>query len=253
MEIRRVESFVDQVVEVIRERVATGEYGPGYKLPSENELSRELNISRTTVRSAYIKLSAAGVVKQIHGAGTYIREFVPDLLSAKNAKNTVWDFIHLIENQGYKPSIKGLRINQRTAKEAEAKALGLSMKDVVVSVRRIFYADNDPVFYSQNVYSANMFDQDIIKLDLNLGLYDFTKRYTDQELVSVLLTIGGGLEKNDSEEISQNSNLNIEENSFWIRLEEIFYNREEMPLVYGMTYVQNLVLPIRIGLTGFDK
>ncbi len=247
--IKRTETFVDQVVKVVKERIATGEHGPGKKLPSENELSRELKVSRATARSAYIKLSAEGVVKRIHGDGTYVRKRIPDLISAKSG---VWDFVHLIEHRGFTPSITGFRINQRAPKEGEAKVLDLSMEDSVVSVRRIIYANQDPVFYSQNVYSAKWFNHDIYKLDLNLGLFDFTKKYTDQELASVLLMIGGGLWEDDIADY-EDVKMNSDENCFWIRLEEVFYNSEENPLVYGLTYVQNIVLPIRIGLKGFDK
>lgn len=99
---------------------------------------------------------------------------------------------------------------------------------------------------------AKWFNHDIYKLDLNLGLFDFTKKYTDQELASVLLMIGGGLWEDDIADY-EDVKMNSDENCFWIKLEEVFYNSEENPLVYGLTYVQNIVLPIRIGLKGFDK
>lgn len=249
MAIKRTETFVEQVVKEIKDRINAGVYAPGQRIPSENELSTEMQVSRATARSAYIKLSAEGVVKRIHGDGTYVRERIPDLISAKNG---VWDFNNLIENQGYKPSNRGLRINQRVPNEAESKALALSKDDRVISVRRVIYADEDPVFYTQNVYSAILFDQDIHKLDLSLGLYDFTKKYINQELVSVLLTIGAGIGENEIEDIG-NYRTNIESNFSWVRLEEIFYDSKAIPRVYGITNVKNLMLPILIGLRGFDK
>jgi len=249
MAITKTETFVDQVVEVIKERIDAGVYAPGQRIPSENELSAELQVSRATTRSAYIKLSTEGVVKRIHGDGTYIRKRIPDLISAQEG---VWDFCKLIERQGSQPSIKGLRISQRMPNNAELKALDLAEDEQVVSVRRVIYADKDPVFYSQNVYSADLFDRNIQELDLSLGLNEFTKKYTDQELVSVLMTISLG--KGDLEiENVNNKNTNSKDNSLWIKLEEIFYDTDEIPLVYGLTHVQNMILPIWIGLKGFDK
>ena len=108
MAIKKTETFVEQVVEVIKERIDAGVYAPGQRIPSENELSAELQVSRATTRSAYIKLSTEGIIKRIHGDGTYVRERIPDLISAQGG---VWDFNKLIEHQGYQSSMKGLRIN----------------------------------------------------------------------------------------------------------------------------------------------
>ena len=249
MTIKRTDSIVDQVVEEIKERISAGEYAPGDRIPSENELSAEFNVSRATTRSAYIKLSAEGVVKRVHGDGTYVRKRIPDLISAQEG---VWDFSKMIEHQGFQPSIKGLRITKRTPNESESRALGLKEDQQVVSVRRVIYADQDPVFYSQNVYPANLFDQNIKELDLSLGLNEFTKQYTEQELVSVLMTISAGKGELDIEDIDD-KNTKGKEGSIWIKLEEIFYDTDEIPLVYALTHVQNMILPIWIGLKGFDK
>ena len=151
MAIKKTETFVDQVVEVIKERIDAGVYAPGQRVPSENELSAELQVSRATTRSAYIKLSTEGIVKRIHGDGTYVRERIPDLISAQGG---VWDFNKLIEHQGYQSSMKGLRINHRMPTEVESKALNLAADNQVISIRRVICADEDPVFYTQNVYSS---------------------------------------------------------------------------------------------------
>src|SRR5207244_11235914 len=41
-----------QIHHLLRHRIATGEYAPGSKIPSESELCRELAVSRVTVREA---------------------------------------------------------------------------------------------------------------------------------------------------------------------------------------------------------
>jgi hypothetical protein len=83
-------------------------------------------------------------------------------------------------------------------------------------------------------------------------LNEFTKKYTDQELVSVLMTISVGKGELEIEDTNKKK-TNIKDSSLWIRLEEIFYDTNEIPLVYGLTHVQNMILPIWIGLKGFDK
>ena len=41
-----------QVQHTISQRISRGEYAPGTQIPSETELSRELGVSRVTVREA---------------------------------------------------------------------------------------------------------------------------------------------------------------------------------------------------------
>ncbi len=51
---------------------------PGSKLPNENVLSEELNVSRTTLREAIRILATGGILEIRRGRGTFVREdFVP--------------------------------------------------------------------------------------------------------------------------------------------------------------------------------
>lgn len=49
-------------------------YKPGEKLPNENDMSQELNISRTTLREAIRILMTNGVLEIKRGLGTYVRQ-----------------------------------------------------------------------------------------------------------------------------------------------------------------------------------
>ncbi|MEW6400124.1 MAG: FadR/GntR family transcriptional regulator, partial [Bacillota bacterium] len=62
----------EQLAEVIRQKVAAGELGPGERLPGELELSSALGVSRPSVREALKILRALGVVSIRHGDGVYV-------------------------------------------------------------------------------------------------------------------------------------------------------------------------------------
>jgi DNA-binding LacI/PurR family transcriptional regulator len=62
----------DQLVAHFSERISSGALMPGTLLPSENRLSADLKISRTTVRRAFETLGYAGLVATRHGKGTYV-------------------------------------------------------------------------------------------------------------------------------------------------------------------------------------
>jgi DNA-binding LacI/PurR family transcriptional regulator len=52
--------------------IADGELGLGDRLPSVRDLARQLGINVNTVRSAYAKLEADGLVRTRHGVGTVV-------------------------------------------------------------------------------------------------------------------------------------------------------------------------------------
>ncbi|MHB1700723.1 MAG: FadR/GntR family transcriptional regulator [Acidobacteriaceae bacterium] len=68
-----------QVVEHVRGMIVSGELRPGDRLPPERELSRKLKISRSSLRSGIGFLSAMGVLKSRHGAGTFVADGPPAL------------------------------------------------------------------------------------------------------------------------------------------------------------------------------
>lgn len=63
-----------QVKDRIRTRVRGGDWAPGRRIPSENQLVRELGVSRMTVHRALRELAAEGVLLRIAGVGTFVAE-----------------------------------------------------------------------------------------------------------------------------------------------------------------------------------
>lgn len=60
------------VVESLKTRICACEFGPGEKLPSEQALLKEYEVSRLTLREALAKLAAWGVIQVRHGKGAYV-------------------------------------------------------------------------------------------------------------------------------------------------------------------------------------
>ena len=61
-----------QVINSIQDLVNTEVYGKGTFLPSMNELSNELGISKETVQKAYSILREKGIIESVHGKGFYV-------------------------------------------------------------------------------------------------------------------------------------------------------------------------------------
>lgn len=69
------EQTADRLYSMIAEQLL---YPPGSKLPNENDLSREMNVSRTTLREAISFLVTQGILEIRRGKGTFVAKELPD-------------------------------------------------------------------------------------------------------------------------------------------------------------------------------
>lgn len=75
-------SIVEQVVEYLGECIRNGTWKPGEKIDSESELTKELQVSRSSVRYAIQQFIALGVLESFQGKGTFVKALpVNDLLN----------------------------------------------------------------------------------------------------------------------------------------------------------------------------
>jgi GntR family transcriptional regulator len=61
-----------QIHELIRHRISSGAYAHGSQIPSENDLCRELRVSRVTLRDALRKLVQDRLLVKVPGKGTFV-------------------------------------------------------------------------------------------------------------------------------------------------------------------------------------
>ena len=66
-------NFADQVFEVLRQHIVTGELQPNQRL-IESEIAKELGVSRTPVHEALKRLEVMGYVSTLPGSGLIVTE-----------------------------------------------------------------------------------------------------------------------------------------------------------------------------------
>src|SRR5437764_14918137 len=64
----------------LEDLIVEGSVQPGERLPSENDMARELGVSRTVVREAVRLLTARGLVEARNGSGIYVRALGAELV-----------------------------------------------------------------------------------------------------------------------------------------------------------------------------
>lgn len=128
-----------QLMEDLKEQILSGQFLAGDKLPSENELAAQYQVSRQTVRRAIAILEQMGYVYAMHGKGTFCSELVRHTKTSKNiAVVTTYlsDYIfprviqgidNVLTSQGYSIILK----NTRNSRSQEARCLEeLLQKDI---------------------------------------------------------------------------------------------------------------------------
>ncbi|GGF26015.1 FadR/GntR family transcriptional regulator [Echinicola rosea] len=89
-EIGKRKSLSAQVEEALMRSIKEGKYLPGERIPTENELCKIFNVSRTAIREAIKTLSARGMVKVKKGSGAFVSE-----VSVQNASEMLNTFFEL--------------------------------------------------------------------------------------------------------------------------------------------------------------
>ncbi len=128
------------VKQKIVEMINNEEIGPDGMIPSERELTASFGISRITAKKAIDDLVNEGYLYRIQGKGTFVKKdtFDQDLISITSCTQ---DIIKL----GMTPSKRLLKAEVMEADTPKIKKLQLTSGDKVFMVKRVYYANNDPI------------------------------------------------------------------------------------------------------------
>jgi len=158
------EPFYTQIANWIVQQIDTGKWPAHYKLPSEDDLARELNVSRGTVRKAWEQLIAAGRLVRVRGKGTFVA-------ATKQIEEPLAE--HLLafsegllrQNIPFRTEVLEQRI-QAPSQEVAA-FLHLKPGEPVFYLRRRRFVREEPIILTENY----------VKLSLTPGIEreDFTK------------------------------------------------------------------------------
>ena len=73
-------SLHQRILSAVEEKILSGEWPPGYRIPSEHELKEQYQCSRMTVNKVLTQLAGAGLIERRRKAGSFVK--LPRLQSA---------------------------------------------------------------------------------------------------------------------------------------------------------------------------
>src|SRR6476469_3218459 len=120
-------SVTEDAIEQIRGFVASGEWGPGTRLPREADLAKQLGLSRNSLREAVRALSLARVLEVRQGDGTYVSSLDPGELLEPTLSAT-----HLLRGRTV---LELFEVRRMLEPEAAAMAAQRADADTIAALR----------------------------------------------------------------------------------------------------------------------
>lgn len=238
MLIERPKSITTQVSDLLAERIRSQEYVPGSRLPSESDLAVQLGVSRATVRSALARLATQGLVLRKQGDGTYINAHLENIPTSLGG---LWNFLRLIEFSGREPSIHVLARTVRPASESEIESLALQEGDPVFFLQRVFLADETPAILAGNAIPLASLHTAPEQCDGHLPIDEFIARYCNAQIAYDIFDIGAILPDSETRSL-----LHLAADQPILRLRQVFFDRQNEPLLCGSSEYNEKLLGLRL-------
>src|SRR5262245_24239071 len=117
------------------------EYQPGDQLPAEPDLAAAYSVSRATVREALQSLEQDGVVRRVHGLGTFVNQVASRVTGALDVDLGITE---AVEAANQRLGIRVLRITDVAAPLTIAERLDLAPAGRVLRIERIILVNERP-------------------------------------------------------------------------------------------------------------
>lgn len=198
-----------------------GKYKPGDKLPGENILAEQLQVSRGTLRQAMLLLQEDGLVANHQGKGNIV------LSNQDMTKNGLEKIGNPLTDFCKHPIVRvETAIGFQPATQKHQKVLKLRPSSLVAAVDITYYNQDGPVGFAMIFMPYGVLDQTAVDLEDTETVYQFYN-----ELVN-----NGGLFTDSKIRIGQARErtagiLHIEEGNPILIMEEVLYSEFDTPVL----------------------
>lgn len=146
----RIPRYMDVYTD-LKKHIRGGEYEVGDFLPTEGELEKKYEVSRTTVRKAIQSLIYEGYVDVKQGRGTQVIDF-----RATQELNRVTSITETLRNKGYELEVKNTYIDRVRANKSTANRLEIDVGSDLYRVQRVILADGIPTAMAENFIPCDL-------------------------------------------------------------------------------------------------
>lgn len=147
-----------RIADELKAAIERGEYGPGDRIPGENDLMARHRVARMTARQALGVLQSEGIVEARKGAGVFVRQFRPvRRRGASRLSRATWgagESVWSTETAGRDLIVDAASVTEEEPPATIAGVLGLSAGAPACVRRRRFVLDGRPVLIATSYLDA---------------------------------------------------------------------------------------------------
>jgi GntR family transcriptional regulator len=141
-----------QLKAILTQKITSGQWPVGHRLPTESELCNQYGVSRITVRRALAELEREGLIKRRQGVGTFI--------SVPKIEQQLTSFYSLTEEfrkRGLNPRSAVEKLVIVVPSPTISRALELPEKEKVYYLKRLRFADEVLMAIEETYLPAKLF------------------------------------------------------------------------------------------------
>ncbi|MFB4167685.1 GntR family transcriptional regulator [Virgibacillus sp. JSM 102003] len=154
-----------QIKDVLVKRIQDGVWGAQSLIPTERELMKEFDVSRTTIRQAISVLVQIGLLEKTQGRGTLVK---PQKLVGSLGR--LKGFAEEVVEKGHIPQSKLLRTEFSDLLFTEKSMLNVKEDESILLIERIRFADDMPIAFERTCWPYNI-GSILMQYDLNAARY----------------------------------------------------------------------------------
>jgi len=142
-----------QLMDILLEKIESGELAENDQLPSERELCDTYQVSRTTVRQTMQELEKQGYIYKVHGKGTYV--------SARTYNQSLvkfYSFTEEMKKAGKIPTTTVVSFEKIYCNSKVAKVMEIPVEEEVFEIVRLRLADEEPMLYETSYVPVKDFE-----------------------------------------------------------------------------------------------
>lgn len=154
----------EKVYTWIRDNIDSRRWADGSRIPTEMDLTRELQVSRDTVRKALMRLTREGYLYRKAGYGTFVKHE-----KSNYRLGTLDSFTEQMLERGLTPSSETVSVNCGPSKDERLReVLRVPAEESVYVVERVRKADGTPMAFETTYVPASLCPD----LDFHLRTHD---------------------------------------------------------------------------------
>lgn len=164
-----------QIKKIIIDSIEKKEWNSNEKIPTELELEKHFEVSRTTIRQAITELIDENYLYRNRGVGTFVADISKRIKNNRASIMTI-NTSELIQINSLSPSKKILGIKKIKANKEIAYKLKVNENDDVFELQRVQYGDGFPLSFMTTYININYvpnLEKDSV--ELNGGLHNYLK------------------------------------------------------------------------------